>query len=142
MTGHVGKHASLKRYIPVHDIYQQFSAEQHRIMLSIYCITGCDTTSAFYGHGKITAFKLMMQQTAKFQALATLGTALLIYQHEKVASIRFVSCMYGKDSEYIDTLRSSCDGAVVANPTRNHKVACSRPDAAMLSLGIGSLNHN
>ena len=30
----------------------------------------------------------------------------------------------------------------LASPTRNHKVAGSRLDTAMLSLGIGSLNHN
>ena len=30
----------------------------------------------------------------------------------------------------------------LASPTCNHKVAGSRLDAAMLSLGIGSLNHN
>ena len=46
------------------------------------------------------------------------------------------------DSGHNANRSSSCDGAVIASPARNSKVACSRPDAAMLSLGIGSLNHN
>ena len=58
-TGRDGKHSSFKRYIPVHIIYKKLSEEQLNIMLSVYCITGCDTTSSFYGHGKRAAFRLM-----------------------------------------------------------------------------------
>ena len=49
-TGQVGKHALLKRYIPIHTLYDILHPHQYAVMLPIYCLTGCDTVSAFYGH--------------------------------------------------------------------------------------------
>ena len=81
-TGHEGKHASLKRYIPVHTLYQLLKPSQHAIMLSVYCLTGCDSTSAFYGHGKASAFRIMMQYSEDYIGLEALGTR------------QAVTCMY------------------------------------------------
>ena len=48
-----GKHINLKRFIPVHDLYQKLSQEQHNILLLVYCLSGCDTTtSSFVGMGR------------------------------------------------------------------------------------------
>ena len=57
LTGRVGRRASLTRYIPVHRIYENLEKKQHNIMLSVYCLTGCDTVSSFRGHGKRTAYR-------------------------------------------------------------------------------------
>ena len=69
---------------------------QHNIMLAIYCITGCDTVSSFYGHGKKTAYRIMMQKADDFQALAGLGTKLDISRQAMTACTAFVATLYGK----------------------------------------------
>ena len=57
-TGRRQLHCNQTRYIPVHEIVKALSIQQKTILLSIYCLTGCDTCSAFYSIGKITAFKV------------------------------------------------------------------------------------
>ena len=65
-------------------------------MLSVYCLTGCDTVSSFRGHGKRTAYHLMMQKAAMFQPLSNLGKGLTLENDVKAAAIKFVGAMYGK----------------------------------------------
>lgn len=72
LTGRDGKHTQLSRYI--HSIYELLSTMQLRILLSVYCLTGCDTVSSFHGHGKRSAFRVMMQKAEHFQPLAMLGS--------------------------------------------------------------------
>ncbi|XP_066016091.1 uncharacterized protein, partial [Pocillopora verrucosa] len=45
-----------RRYIPVHRI--PLSEENRKSLLAIHAITGCDTTSQFYGVGKASAWKV------------------------------------------------------------------------------------
>ena len=61
VTGHEGAHTNLKRYIPVHTICNQLSQEQLDIMLAVYCLTRFNTVSGVYGHGKIKAFNVRLQ---------------------------------------------------------------------------------
>ena len=42
-TGHEGKHTSLKRFIPVHTLYELISPAKQSVIMAIYCLTGCDT---------------------------------------------------------------------------------------------------
>ena len=92
------------RYISCHDIYQKLSHEQLNIMLAVYCVTGCDTVSAFFGHGK-KVFCLLMTKANKFQALTTLGMGLLT-DVQKEASTKFIAMMYGKpDCHSLNLLR-------------------------------------
>ena len=65
-------------------------------MLSVYCLTGCDTVSSFRGHGKRTAYHLMMQKAAMFQPLSNLGKGLTLENDVKAAAIKFVGALYGK----------------------------------------------
>ena len=70
-TGREGKHTSLRRFIPIHQLYSLFSAKQHSILLPIYCITGCDTVSSFYGHGKWAAFKILFPKAGDYSGFLT-----------------------------------------------------------------------
>ena len=45
-----------RRYIPVHRI--PLSEEKRKSLLAFHAITGCDTTSQFYGEGKASAWKV------------------------------------------------------------------------------------
>ncbi|CAC5394530.1 unnamed protein product [Mytilus coruscus] len=75
LTGRVGKHASLVRYISVDDIIKELTPSQKRILLPVYCLTGCDTTSSFFGHGKKSAFRLLKQRVGSHNGLTTLGSS-------------------------------------------------------------------
>lgn len=59
-TGRKQRHCNQTRYVPVHEIVKMLSKEQQNILLTVYCLTGCDSCSAFYGIGEKTAFKVMM----------------------------------------------------------------------------------
>ena len=97
MTGREGKHTQLTRYIPVHTIYDLLSMEQQKILLSVYCLTGCDTVSSFFGHGKRTAYRLMMQKADQFQTLALLGSSQKsVVPEVEQSAMKFVGAMYGK----------------------------------------------
>ena len=99
LTGRDGKHTQLTRYIAVHTIYSLLETEQHRILLSAYCLTGCDTVSAFFGHGKRTAFRVMMQNADQLQDLAWLGyNDEMIPRNVQVAATKFVGILYGQSN--------------------------------------------
>ena len=94
------------RYIPVHEVFNKLNREQRNIMLAVYCLTGCDTTSSFLGHGKRTAFRVMMQKATKLQALANLGSGSLT-KVEQEACVQFVGFLYGaQDCVSLNQLRA------------------------------------
>ena len=57
LTDREGKHKSLTRYKTIHDLIRLLKPEHHAILLSAYCLYGCDTTSSFIGHGKKEVFR-------------------------------------------------------------------------------------
>ena len=48
-TGREGKHADLTRYIPVHQIHDGLETSLSQHFTAVYCLTGCDTISSFWG---------------------------------------------------------------------------------------------
>ena len=50
-----------RRYIPVHRI--PLSEEKRKSLLAFHAITGCDTTSQFYGVGKASAWKVLPKES-------------------------------------------------------------------------------
>ena len=103
LTGHISNHT--RRYIPIHTIFDTLSRSQLNILLQIYCITGCDTVSGFYGHGKARAFNILLKHAEILQEMKELGSSLTISSECKKASIRFICLLYGKDKTCLDTLR-------------------------------------
>ena len=87
-----------KRFIPVHIIYSILNEPQKNIMLEVYCLTGCDTTSFFYFQGKKKPFTMVEQKAAQYQDLATLGAEPTLSQNEEAAVTKFVGEMYGKQN--------------------------------------------
>ena len=86
-------------------IFEHMSPQQLSVMLTIYCITGCDTVSTFFGQGKGTAFRLMIQHAECFQALQVLGTRTDVTQLEKSCAITFICKMYGHQCNSLNDLR-------------------------------------
>ena len=104
-TGHEGKHTSMKRFIPVHTLYKLISPCQIAVLLSIYTLTGCDTVSFFFGHGKATAFQLMQKHAEQLQDLEFLGSTSDISPEQQAACSKFVSLMYGHTSDSLNAVR-------------------------------------
>ena len=105
LTETKGKNVTWTRYIPVHTLHDSLTVEQLNIMLPIYCLTGCDTTSSFRGHGKRGAFRLFIQKTDKFQGLSDLGSGPLNLNKKNAATL-FVGYLYGShECESLNSLR-------------------------------------
>ena len=104
-TGHEGKHTSLKHFIPVHTLYELISPAKQSVIMAMYCLTGCDTVSFFFGHGNAKAFRLMQQHAEDFQALQFLGSNPDITDEERSTCTRFISMMYGQKCDSLNAVR-------------------------------------
>lgn len=76
---------------------QKLAKEQAKILLPVYALSGCDTTSSFLGYGKKTFFKQMMQDALKYQELGNLGDSVELSADEISICTRFVGQIYGKN---------------------------------------------
>ena len=94
-TGRCGPNTDETRFVPVYKLYQLLTPQQHQIMLPVYCLTGCDTCSSFYGIGKKTVFKTLMQQADIFQGLSLLGNGPMT-KNVRLTCTNFVGHLYGK----------------------------------------------
>ena len=50
--GKEDKHSDLTRYIPVHATFDRLEKKEVNILMSVCCLTGCDTVSSFWGMKK------------------------------------------------------------------------------------------
>lgn len=60
------------RFVPVHDITLAIGPLVCNILPAVHALTGCDTTSSFFGIGKKTVYKTSIQNPQKFQNLLSL----------------------------------------------------------------------
>ena len=111
-TGHSGKLTSKTHFIPVHDLHATLTPSHRQVLLPIYCLTGCDTVSFLYGHGKGQAFRLMMNHSERYQGMAGLGTGDAITYSQTQACTKFISNMYGKESTSLTALRRERAGDI------------------------------
>ena len=96
-TGRRSTHSDLTRYIPVHEVVKKLTLSQLEILLTVYCLTGCDTCSSFFGIGKKKVFKIIMNTgTAnELHILANIGKGKVPSKEELKACIYFVGLLYG-----------------------------------------------
>ena len=85
----------MRRNIPVNILLISLAKEQHTILIIKYCLAGCDTGSAFFGIGKKSVFKRMIQGGLKFQKLKDLGHGPLS-NCQKFTCTQFVEVIYEK----------------------------------------------
>ena len=64
---------AMRRNIAVNFLFTSLTKEQHTILITKNCQAGCDKGSAFFGIGKMSVFKRMIQGALKFQGLKDLG---------------------------------------------------------------------
>ena len=66
-----------RRYIPVHRI--PLSEEKRKSLLAFHAITGCDTTSHFYGVGKASAWKVFEDVPTSWNTLEKKAKSVLTF---------------------------------------------------------------
>jgi len=97
----------LSRYIPVHDIVHKLGPSRAKALPAFHAITGCDTTSAFFGKGKKTAWAVWQsipELTLPLELLSCPNPTLeTINTHTSVLQ-RFVLLLYGVTKENITTV--------------------------------------
>ncbi|KAH3718287.1 hypothetical protein DPMN_061089 [Dreissena polymorpha] len=76
-----------------------------KILLTVYCITGCDTTSGFNGKGKKKVFNLFMKYAKTFQNLHDIGEQLNLQKLQKDACEKFVALLYGNENLTLNEIR-------------------------------------
>lgn len=90
-----------RKYIPIDTVHQKLPTDSTNALLPFHALTGCDTTSYFFGHTKKTAWRVF---ASNFDLLNGLGEGML--DANKISSAeKFVCLMYGVDVESVDTAR-------------------------------------
>ena len=76
---HVGLayYVYMRRNITVNILFTSLTEGKHAILIILYSLAGCDIGSAFFGIGKQSVFKRMMQDALKLQGLEDLDNGPL-----------------------------------------------------------------
>lgn len=119
LTGNVSKEINLQHYIPVHTIFNKLTHEQCNILLSVYCLTGCDTVSSFLVMERNQCLKIMMQKSSFFQDLKHIGNELKLSRIEIKCATQFVAVLYGADTTCSSLNQLRCEKA-------NKKTTCKK----------------
>ena len=91
------------RYLPVHEISLSLGPDKSRALPIFHALTGCDTVSAFVGHGKKSAWATWNALPGLTDALLTLSNAPSTVPETSLQAIeRFVILLYDRTSNATD----------------------------------------
>ena len=95
-TGIVTGTTDLRRFIPVHEICHNIAQEIQTVLPAIHALTGCDSTSAFFGKGKSTVLKVALENLDVIQSLKKMASASTSADFEEAISAaqQFVVLLY------------------------------------------------
>ena len=76
-------------------------------LIGLHCFTGCDSTSAFFGKGKVRAFNLLLSKEKYKDTFSKLGDDFFIAQSDDlfIKLEEFVCDLYGDDGRNINEAR-------------------------------------
>ncbi len=94
-------------FVPVHTVKQSLTPHILASVLPFHCITGCDTVSRFYNHGKKSAWKVFTDNTKTLEEFGT-GSDADFPSQLKTAEICIVK-MYSPKSKLtsVNSLRAA-----------------------------------
>ena len=98
------------RYIPIHTVVAQLGPAKSSALPAFHALTGCDTTSSFFGKGKKTAWAVwnsLPQLTVPLQLLSSPKPSLQVLKTHSAVLQLFVIQLYGVCHENVTTV----DGA-------------------------------
>ena len=74
-TGMVASIKDCRRYIPVHELCKSLNSVVCNILPAAHAITGCDTTSSFFGIDKKSMLKALKETPDQFSDLSMISHA-------------------------------------------------------------------
>ncbi|XP_028411728.1 uncharacterized protein LOC114534481 [Dendronephthya gigantea] len=86
-----------RRIISLSNVRQSLGDQWCRSLLGLHAFTGCDTTSSFYGKGKISALKIAKMKVAHATTFENLGREIVLSDALKQDLSRYVCHLYGYD---------------------------------------------
>ena len=96
-----------KHLISINDCKQALGAEMCRLLPFVHAMSGCDTTSAMFGMGKVKHFKLLQASDTLKTSASTFGDLSASKDTIAAAGEQFVSSLYSHVNEkrHLDELR-------------------------------------
>ena len=135
-----------KRLIDISDLARGLTQLFCSALLSLHAYTGCDSTSAFKGKGKVKALKVLQQKPAFVHALAQLGDTWDVQEQVIDDLESFTCCVYGRSRfSKVDDLRhhllkEKC-GEDVISASQNVDLATLPPSRRSLKQHIRRSNY-
>ena len=123
-----------KRLINMSSFKTVYSEEYCKALLSLHAFTGCDSTSAFKGKGKVRALKHLLKDKDMLQAFAALGNQWSV--PDDISQLEKLTCkLYGtphantvNECRYIKLISACCpDNLNIVNPTKKIDTAFIPP---------------
>ena len=93
-TGRTYMYANYIRFIPIHHLNECMAEEQGLVLLSVYCLTGCDSCSAIFSIGKKKMFNVMLANAGDIKIVAEMGTDNCLPLAIRQVSVKFVGLLY------------------------------------------------
>ena len=94
-TGRTSIYAKYTRFIPVHQLRNCLTEDQRLILLSVNCLTGCDSCSALFSIGRKKVFNKMLSNAQEFKMVARMGTLAILPVEVKQVRVKFIGLLYG-----------------------------------------------
>jgi hypothetical protein len=92
--------------ISIRGVWQHFREDLIESLLFAHAISGCDTTSAFFGQGKKKAFKMLLNDAKLREGVMTFGVCNTNLECLRVIGENFVLKMYNEsDVNNLNELR-------------------------------------
>ena len=108
-----------KSVISIRDVCLQVGDSTARALLAIHAISGCDTTSAMFGHGKTSALKVLTKCNDITRLAHLLGCESLEQSEVVNAGLQLIAVMYGgKVSDDLNLMRYSMYCHLTSTATR------------------------
>ena len=106
LSGSTESRRKLKKLISICELAEKTSRGVLQNLLLIHAWSGCDSTSAIYGHGKCAIIKIIQKFESVLSCCKTLADDAASYSHIASAGSQIFVKMYGRKPSYnLDYLR-------------------------------------
>lgn len=124
-----------KRLINMTKLTEHYSDEYCKALLGLHAFTGCDSTSAFKGKGKVRAIRCMLKDSIILKASAKLGIEWTLTDEVIIGMERLTCRLYGaskvndvNECRYVKLTSVCCpDNLNMINPTKKFDTAFIPP---------------
>jgi len=133
-----GRKTCSSKCIRISSVQNKIGTKACEQMLAVHAFGGCDSTSAIFGHGKGSIFKLMDKNSALHDHCLTLQSSSASVDNVKAAGIKLFAAVYGgKADESLAELRySSYCSMTLCTRFRPESLPPSDSAAAMHALRV------